>query len=99
MLTMINLFGYGIGNKVEKLCDLCNITVNKNVVFSDSSALSPGGVRIGTLAMTSRGLVEKDFEQIAEFLHRSVTITLEIQKEHGRHAKKRLRSKNSVLPY
>jgi len=32
---------------VEKLCDLCNITVNKNAVFGDSSALAPGGVRIG----------------------------------------------------
>ena len=35
------------GNKVEKVCDLCNITVNKNAVFGDSSALAPGGVRIG----------------------------------------------------
>ncbi|KAK1318102.1 Serine hydroxymethyltransferase 4 [Acorus calamus] len=72
------------GNKVEKLCDLCNITVNKNAVFGDSSALAPGGVRIGTPAMTSRGLVEKDFEQIAEFLHQAVTITLAIQKEYGK---------------
>ncbi|KAI7983211.1 Serine hydroxymethyltransferase 4 [Camellia lanceoleosa] len=64
-------------NKVKKLCDLFNITVNKNVVFDDSSALSPGGVRIGTSAMTSRGLFEKDFEQIAEFLHRSVTNHIE----------------------
>ncbi|THU49250.1 hypothetical protein C4D60_Mb06t07580 [Musa balbisiana] len=72
------------GNKVEKLCDLCNITVNKNAVFGDSSALAPGGVRIGTPAMTSRGLVEKDFEQIAEFLHQAVTICLSIQKEHGK---------------
>ncbi|KAK8923467.1 Serine hydroxymethyltransferase 4 [Platanthera zijinensis] len=72
------------GNKVEKLCDLCNITVNKNAVFGDNSALSPGGVRIGTPAMTSRGLVEKDFEQIGEFLHRAVTITLAIQNEYGK---------------
>ena len=34
--------------------------------------------------MTSRGLVEKDFEQIGEFLHRAVTITLSIQKAHGK---------------
>ena len=34
--------------------------------------------------MTSRGLVEKDFEQIGEFLHRAVTITLNIQKEYGK---------------
>ncbi|XP_043720160.1 serine hydroxymethyltransferase 4 [Telopea speciosissima] len=72
------------GNKVEKLCDLCNITVNKNAVFGDSSALAPGGVRIGAPAMTSRGLLEKDFEQIAEFLHQAVTLCLNIQKEHGK---------------
>lgn len=34
--------------------------------------------------MTSRGLVEKDFERIGEFLHHAVTITLSIQKEHGK---------------
>ncbi|BAF28209.2 Os11g0455800, partial [Oryza sativa Japonica Group] len=72
------------GNKVEKMCDLCSITLNKNAVFGDSSALAPGGVRIGTPAMTSRGLVEKDFEQIGEFLHQAVTICLNIQKEHGK---------------
>lgn len=38
----------------------------------------------GTPAMTSRGLVEKDFEQIGEFLHRAVTITLNIQKQYGK---------------
>ncbi|TVU25548.1 hypothetical protein EJB05_28047 [Eragrostis curvula] len=72
------------GNKVEKLCDLCHITLNKNAVFGDSSALAPGGVRVGAPAMTSRGLVEKDFEQIGEFLHQAVTICLNIQKEYGK---------------
>ncbi|KAK3139699.1 hypothetical protein QOZ80_5AG0388230 [Eleusine coracana subsp. coracana] len=72
------------GNKVEKLCDLCSITLNKNAVFGDSSALSPGGVRIGTPAMTSRGLVEKDFVQIAEYLHQAVTICLKVQEVHGK---------------
>lgn len=43
----LSFAGVSSGNKVEKLCDLCNITVNKNAVFGDSSALSPGGVRIG----------------------------------------------------
>lgn len=38
----------------------------------------------GTPAMTSRGLVEKDFEQIGEFLHQAVTITLNIQKQYGK---------------
>merc|ERR1712216_154059 len=72
------------GNKVEKLCDLAHITLNKNAVFGDASALSPGGVRIGAPAMTSRGLVESDFVQIAEFLHEIVQIGLKIQAEKGK---------------
>jgi hypothetical protein len=38
----------------------------------------------GAPAMTSRGLVEKDFEQIGQFLHQAVTICLNIQKEYGK---------------
>nr|QKY15228.1 serine hydroxymethyltransferase 2 (SHM2) [Polytomella parva] len=72
-----------VGSKVEKVCDACHITLNKNTVVGDVSAFNPGGVRIGTPAMTSRGLVEKDFAQVAEFLDRAVQITLEIQKEKG----------------
>ncbi|GAQ83026.1 serine hydroxymethyltransferase [Klebsormidium nitens] len=72
------------GNKVEKVCELAHITLNKNAVFGDSSALSPGGVRIGTPAMTSRGLKDADFAQVAEFLERAVNITLAVQKEHGK---------------
>lgn len=47
MLEIFHLLLDFAGNKVEKLCDLCSITLNKNAVFGDSSALSPGGVRVG----------------------------------------------------
>lgn len=67
------------GNKMEKFFDVVSITVNKNSIAGDQSAFSPSGVRIGAPAMTSRGLVETDFEQIAEFLHRGVQIALQIQ--------------------
>ncbi|KAL3684279.1 hypothetical protein R1sor_002301 [Riccia sorocarpa] len=72
------------GNKVERVCELAHITLNKNAVFGDSSALAPGGVRIGAPAMTSRGLKEKDFEQIADFLEQAVNITLSLQKQYGK---------------
>lgn len=68
------------GSKLEKVCDLASITVNKNSVFGDVSAMSPGGVRIGTPALTSRGFMEKDFERIFEFLDRAVKISLQVQK-------------------
>ena len=42
----VNYFPF-VGNKVEKVCDMCNITINKNAVYGDNSALSPSGVHIG----------------------------------------------------
>ena len=47
------------GSKMEKVCDMCHITLNKNAVVGDVSAMTPGGCRIGTPAMTSRGLTEQ----------------------------------------
>lgn len=67
------------GSKVETLCDLVGITINKNAVFGDASAMSPGGIRLGTPALTSRGFVESDFERVAEFLDQSVKISLSVQ--------------------
>ncbi|KAN0045561.1 hypothetical protein ACTA71_005939 [Dictyostelium dimigraforme] len=72
------------GNKFEKACDIANITVNKNAVHGDTNAISPGGIRIGSSALTSRGLKESDFEKIADFLHRIVLISLEIQGRVGK---------------
>ncbi|KAJ7514931.1 hypothetical protein O6H91_23G066000 [Diphasiastrum complanatum] len=72
------------GNRFEKVCEICHVTLNKNAVFGDNSALAPGGVRIGTPAMTSRGCVEGDFEVIAEFLFKAVHIAHIVQKEHGK---------------
>uniref|UniRef100_A0A7S3K315 Serine hydroxymethyltransferase n=1 Tax=Aureoumbra lagunensis TaxID=44058 RepID=A0A7S3K315_9STRA len=67
------------GSKIEKICDIVQITLNKNAVPGDVSALSPGGVRIGAPAMTTRGLLEADFIQIADFLHEAVQLALKIQ--------------------
>lgn len=67
------------GNKFEYLCDEVSITLNKNSIHGDTSALTPGGVRVGACALTSRGLKETDFVQVAEFLHRAVEIGIKIQ--------------------
>jgi len=72
------------GSKAEKILDVCHITVNKNSVHGDKSAITPGGVRVGAAALTSRGFVEKDFEQVADFLHRGVQLALEIQATSGK---------------
>merc|ERR1712216_657675 len=45
---------------------------------------TPGGVRIGAPAMTSRGLKEADFEKIGDFLHRGTQLGLEVQEKCGK---------------
>merc|ERR1711924_212305 len=61
-----------------------HITLNKNAVHGDVSAMSPGGVRIGAPAMTTRGLKEADFVKIGEFLVKALELTIELQKSTGK---------------
>lgn len=72
------------GSKVEKVCDACHITLNKNTIVGDPNAINPGGVRIGTPAMTSRGLMEADFEKVAAFLNEVLDLSKEIQASSGK---------------
>ncbi len=71
------------GSKMEKVCEMAHITINKNSVHGDKSALSPGGVRLGAPALTTRGFDKEDFVQVAEFLHRAATIAINIQQQSG----------------
>ena len=62
-LTPLNL----TGKEVEKLLDAVNITCNKNTIPNDpKSPFVTSGIRIGTPAVTSRGLNTEDMDQIAE---------------------------------
>jgi glycine hydroxymethyltransferase len=71
------------GSKFEKLCDMVNITLNKNCVPGDRSAITPGGVRIGAPALTTRKYVESDFEQVGVFLDRALKIAQTMQAASG----------------
>ena len=66
------------GARVERILELVNIAANKNTVPGDRSALIPGGLRIGSPAMTSRGLKEKDFTSICEMIHEAIILTKEV---------------------
>merc|ERR1711879_906345 len=87
-LVLLDLRPHGLtGSKVEKACEAASISLNRNAVHGDVSALAPGGVRIGTPAMTTRGCTTEHFKQIAEFLDRTVKISLKIQDEVGKKLK------------
>ncbi|MGI6094603.1 MAG: serine hydroxymethyltransferase [Lachnospiraceae bacterium] len=67
-LMLVDLRGTGItGKAMEKLLDEANITCNKNAIPNDpESPFVTSGIRLGTAAVTSRGMNEEDMDQIAE---------------------------------
>jgi glycine hydroxymethyltransferase len=87
-LILWDLRPHGLtGTKVEKVCEEVSISLNRNTVHGDASALSPGGVRIGTPAMTTRGCTTEDFKTVGGFLDRCVQISLKIQEAKGKKLK------------
>ena len=70
-LVLVDLKPSGVdGARAQSVLDLASITVNKNSVPGDKSAIIPGGVRIGTPALTTRGFKEEDFVKVADLLDR-----------------------------
>jgi glycine hydroxymethyltransferase len=73
-LMLADLRGKNItGKAAEEALDKAAITVNKNAVpYDDKPALITSGIRIGTAAVTTRGMKEPEMEQIAEMIDRVV---------------------------
>merc|ERR1712118_249853 len=71
------------GSRVESVMELAHIAANKNTVPGDTSALIPGGIRMGTPALTTRGFLEQDFVEVANFVDRAVKITANIKGQVG----------------
>ena len=73
-LILIDLRNKNItGKEAERILGISNITVNKNMVpFDDQSPFVTSGIRIGTPAITTRGLNEQDMDFVAEKIDSSI---------------------------
>lgn len=74
-LLLLDLTNFGItGKELQARCDNVYITLNKNAIPNDPrSPFVTSGVRIGTAAITSRGMKEEDMEIIADLIYQTVT--------------------------
>ncbi|NCO05038.1 MAG: serine hydroxymethyltransferase [Candidatus Magasanikbacteria bacterium] len=74
-LLLINLHNKDIPGKIaEKALGLAGITVNKNTVPHDPrSPFDPSGIRLGTPALTTRGMKENDMKTVAQFIHEALS--------------------------
>jgi len=83
-LVLLDLRPKGLdGARVEAVLERAAITLNKNSVPGDRSAVVPGGIRIGAPAMTTRGFVEQDFVAVADFIDRGIQLTATIKAACG----------------
>ncbi|KAL2756131.1 hypothetical protein ACRALDRAFT_1063862, partial [Sodiomyces alcalophilus JCM 7366] len=85
------------GSRVERVLELVGVAANKNTVPGDRSALVPGGLRIGTPAMTTRGFGEEDFARVGDIIDRAVTIAVRIDKAARQAAAERGEKKPGLL--
>lgn len=75
-LVLVDLKDKAIdGARVERILELVGVAANKNTVPGDKSAMKPGGIRLGTPAMTTRGFTPDDFRRVADIIHQAVQIT------------------------
>jgi len=87
-LMLLNLNPLGItGSKIEKICERVDISINKNSIVGDKSALSPGGIRLGTPALTTRGLTQIEFVEVSKYIHEAIQLALRIQSKSGKKLK------------
>ena len=87
-IVLLKVSDKGItGSKVEKVCEEVDISINKNTVFGDKSPMNPGGIRLGSAAMTSRLCNEEHFKSIASFIDECIRLSKEIQEEKGKKLK------------
>ncbi|MBU0730491.1 MAG: serine hydroxymethyltransferase [Proteobacteria bacterium] len=84
-LLLVDLSNKSItGKDAENALEDAGLTVNKNAIpFDTQSRFVTGGVRIGTPAVTTRGLKEPEMERIADWINRTIS-NLHNKEEHAR---------------
>lgn len=88
-LMLIDLRNFNLdGKTAEKLLEVNNVTANRNSIPGDLKPLNPSGLRLGTPAVTTRGMKEMEMKKIAELIHRALIAKEDVQKEATALAKK-----------
>jgi glycine hydroxymethyltransferase len=67
---LVDVTPFGIGGKIaEETLDRCGITVNKNMIpYDDRKPMDPSGIRIGTPALTTRGMGPAQMQEVGDWI-------------------------------
>lgn len=71
------------GGRADAVLDEVNISLSKQSLVGDRSAVLPSGLRVGSPSLTSRGFGPAEFDKVVEYIDRGVDLAVQIQKECG----------------
>jgi glycine hydroxymethyltransferase len=76
-LMLVDVTPLGIGGKAaEEALGKCEITVNKNMIpFDERKPMDPSGIRVGTPALTTRGMKQPQMQQIGQWMLQALKST------------------------
>ncbi len=99
-LVLVDLTSTGLdGQSAEDRLEEVGITVNRNAIpFDERPPMNPSGLRIGTPALTTRGMVEEDMREIAEVVAAALGDDFESQKESLRERSQALMDRYPLYP-
>jgi RpiB/LacA/LacB family sugar-phosphate isomerase len=99
-VMLVDLRPHGLNGKVaQEALDHAGITVNKNGIPFDTEKITlGGGIRIGTPAVTTRGMKEEEMMEIADLIHEALSHTQEIEKLHAVRERVRRLTQRFPLP-
>ncbi len=74
-LMLVDVTAVGLGGKIaESVLDSCGITVNMNMIpFDQRKPMDPSGIRIGTPALTTRGMGEAEMKRVGSWIHSALS--------------------------
>lgn len=74
-LLLVDVTGLGLGGKkAEQTLDSCGITVNMNMIpFDTRKPMDPSGIRIGTPALTTRGMGKAEMKRVGEWIQQALS--------------------------
>jgi glycine hydroxymethyltransferase len=99
-LVLVDLTPTGLdGQSAEDRLDEVGITVNRNAIpFDERPPMNPSGLRIGTPALTTRGMVEDDMREIAEVIATALSEDFDVKKDELAERTKALMDRYPLYP-
>jgi glycine hydroxymethyltransferase len=95
-VTSVGLDGQTAEDRLEEV----GITVNRNAIpFDERPPMNPSGLRIGTPALTTRGLVEEDMREIAKIIVASLGDGFEAEREELLERSRALTERYPLYPH